>query len=125
MLYIASVPGFILTFGMQFAVDSPRWLCKVGFSLYTKKNDFRIFYLINIFFFVKAGRLDDAKNVISNLWGPSKVEKSIEEFQSVLNNNGGDLESKWSELLEEPHSKGIIINNPLNHFIGFGIFKFS
>jgi hypothetical protein len=30
MLYIASVPGFILTLGMQFAVDSPRWLCKVG-----------------------------------------------------------------------------------------------
>lgn len=33
MLYIASVPGFILAFGMQFAVDSPRWLCKVGFCL--------------------------------------------------------------------------------------------
>ena len=31
MLYIASVPGFILTLGMQYAVDSPRWLCKVGF----------------------------------------------------------------------------------------------
>lgn len=30
MLYIASVPGFILTLGMQFAVESPRWLCKVG-----------------------------------------------------------------------------------------------
>lgn len=29
MLYIASVPGFVLALGMQFAVDSPRWLCKV------------------------------------------------------------------------------------------------
>ncbi|GJT65176.1 probable plastidic glucose transporter 1 isoform X2 [Tanacetum coccineum] len=31
MLYIASVPGFVLALGMQFAVESPRWLCKVGF----------------------------------------------------------------------------------------------
>lgn len=31
MLYIASIPGFILALGMQFAVDSPRWLCKVRF----------------------------------------------------------------------------------------------
>lgn len=29
MLYIASLPGFVLALGMQFAVDSPRWLCKV------------------------------------------------------------------------------------------------
>lgn len=29
MLYISSVPGFVLAFGMQFAVESPRWLCKV------------------------------------------------------------------------------------------------
>lgn len=33
MLYIASVPGFVLAFGMQFAVDSPRWLCKARLSL--------------------------------------------------------------------------------------------
>ncbi|KAJ0489754.1 putative major facilitator, sugar transporter, major facilitator superfamily [Helianthus annuus] len=82
MLYIASVPGFIIASGMQFAVDSPRWLCK-------------------------AGRLNDAKQVIANLWGPSEVEKSIEEFQSVLKNDGGDLDSSWSELLEEPHSRGV------------------
>lgn len=30
MLYIASIPGLIVGLGMQFAVDSPRWLCKVG-----------------------------------------------------------------------------------------------
>ncbi|KAK9060420.1 hypothetical protein SSX86_021124 [Deinandra increscens subsp. villosa] len=88
MLYIASVPGFILTFGMQFAVDSPRWLCK-------------------------AGRLDEAKEVISNLWGKSEVERSIEEFQSVLENDGGDLDSRWSELLEEPHSRVAFIGGTL------------
>ncbi|XP_076906006.1 putative plastidic glucose transporter 1 [Bidens hawaiensis] len=88
MLYIASVPGFIIAFGMQFAVDSPRWLCK-------------------------AGRLDEAKKVISNLWGPTQVAKSIEEFQSVLNNDGGDLDSSWSELLEEPHSRVAFIGGAL------------
>lgn len=30
MLYIASIPGILVALGMQFAVDSPRWLCKVG-----------------------------------------------------------------------------------------------
>lgn len=30
MLYIATIPGFIISLGMQFAVESPRWLCKVG-----------------------------------------------------------------------------------------------
>ncbi|CAH1425783.1 unnamed protein product [Lactuca virosa] len=88
MLYIASVPGFILALGMQFAVESPRWLCK-------------------------AGRLDEAKEVIFNLWGPSEVDKSIEEFQSVLKNDGGDLDSRWSELLEEPHSKVALIGGTL------------
>ncbi|CAL5336385.1 unnamed protein product [Camellia sinensis] len=81
ILYIASVPGFILSLGMQFAVDSPRWLCKVG-------------------------RLEDAKEVIRNLWGPSEVNKAIEEFQSV--NRNDDLESRWLELLEQPHTRGCI-----------------
>ncbi|KAL7250189.1 hypothetical protein ACSBR1_012231 [Camellia fascicularis] len=81
ILYIASVPGFILFLGMQFAVDSPRWLCKVG-------------------------RLEDAKEVIRNLWGPSEVNKAIEEFQSV--NRNDDLESRWLELLEQPHSRGAL-----------------
>ncbi|KAK6118620.1 hypothetical protein DH2020_047612 [Rehmannia glutinosa] len=81
MLYIASVPGIVLALGMQFAVDSPRWLCK-------------------------AGRINDAKEVIRNLWGASKVDKAIEEFQSVIRNDGADLDSSWLELLEEPHSRG-------------------
>ncbi|KAK6918815.1 Major facilitator, sugar transporter-like [Dillenia turbinata] len=82
MLYLASVPGFLLALGMQFAVDSPRWLSKVG-------------------------RLDDAKEVITNLWGASEVDKAMEDIQSVIRNNGNDLDSRWLELLEEPHNKGI------------------
>lgn len=53
-------------------------------------------------------RLDDAKAVICNLWGSSEVDRAIEEFQSVIKNDGTDLESKWSELLEEPHLRGCI-----------------
>uniref|UniRef100_A0A2P2IWX2 Uncharacterized protein MANES_13G066800 n=1 Tax=Rhizophora mucronata TaxID=61149 RepID=A0A2P2IWX2_RHIMU len=83
MLYIASVPGLVLALSMQFAVDSPRWLCKVG-------------------------RLDDAKLVIRNLWGPSEINKSIEEFQTVIKSDGSDVGSRWLELLEEPHSRGCI-----------------
>lgn len=88
MLYIASVPGFILALGMQFSVESPRWLCK-------------------------AGRLDEAKKVINNLWGSSEVDKAIKEFESVLKNDGGDLNSSWLELLEEPHSRVATIGGSL------------
>ncbi|XP_042514719.1 probable plastidic glucose transporter 1 isoform X1 [Macadamia integrifolia] len=104
MLYIASLPAFILTFGMQFAVDSPRWLCKVG-------------------------RLDDAKTVIRNLWGKSEVDKSIEEFQSVIRNDDSDLESSWLELLEEPHRRVAFIGGALfvlQQFAGInGVLYFS
>ncbi|KAL2928889.1 putative plastidic glucose transporter 1 [Bienertia sinuspersici] len=81
MLYIASFPGFILTIGMQFAAESPRWLCKMG-------------------------RLDDAKSIIRNLWGPSEVDSAIEEFQSVFNGNEGDINTSWLELFKEPNYKG-------------------
>ncbi|KAI3699782.1 hypothetical protein L2E82_44313 [Cichorium intybus] len=63
-----------------------------------------------------AGRLDEAKKVISNLWGSSEVDKSIEEFQSVLKNDGDDLDSRWSEILEELHSKVVVA------FIGDALF---
>ncbi|KAI7989034.1 putative plastidic glucose transporter 1 [Camellia lanceoleosa] len=53
-----------------------------------------------------VGRLEDAKEVIRNLWGPSEVNKAIEEFQSV--NRNDDLESRWLELLEQPHSRGAL-----------------
>ncbi|XP_021890093.1 probable plastidic glucose transporter 1 isoform X3 [Carica papaya] len=83
IFYMACVPGFLLACGMQFAVDSPRWLCKVG-------------------------RLDDAKVVVRNIWGESEVNKAIEEFQSVFKNDGSDMDSGWLELLEDPHSRGCI-----------------
>ncbi|GAU42090.1 hypothetical protein TSUD_134740 [Trifolium subterraneum] len=83
MLYIASVPGFIVGLGMQFAVDSPRWLCK-------------------------SGRINDAKKVVRELWGASEVDGAIEEFQSVSKNDGSDLDSRWSEILDQPHSRGCI-----------------
>ncbi|KAL6287306.1 hypothetical protein ACE6H2_011696 [Prunus campanulata] len=104
MLYIASVPGFILALGMQFAVDSPRWLCKVG-------------------------RLNDAKAVIKNVWGASEVEKAIEEFQSVIKNDGSDLDSSWLELLKEPNSRVAFIGGSLfvlQQFAGInGVLYFS
>ncbi|KAL2242486.1 probable plastidic glucose transporter 1 isoform X1 [Sesamum indicum] len=104
MLYIASIPGFLLALGMQFAVDSPRWLCK-------------------------AGRIDDAKEVISNIWGPSQVDKAIEEFQSVIRNDGADLDSSWLELLQEPHSRVALIGGALfilQQFAGInGVLYFS
>ncbi|XP_026392758.1 probable plastidic glucose transporter 1 [Papaver somniferum] len=104
LLYIASAPGFILALGMQFTVDSPRWLCKVG-------------------------RWDAAKNVISNLWGEVEVKKSIEEFKSVINNNGSDSEASWLELLREPHSRVALIGGALfvlQQFAGInGVLYFS
>ncbi|MCD7457713.1 hypothetical protein HAX54_035947 [Datura stramonium] len=104
MLYIASVPGFILALGMQFSVESPRWLCK-------------------------AGRLDEAKKVIKNLWGSSEVDKTIKEFESVIKNDGGDLDSSWLELLEEPHSRVATIGGALfvlQQFAGInGVLYFS
>ena len=33
MLYAACVPGFLIAVGMQFAVESPRWLAKVTYDL--------------------------------------------------------------------------------------------
>ncbi|KAI9108983.1 hypothetical protein K1719_019938 [Acacia pycnantha] len=104
ILYIASIPGVFVALSMQFAVDSPRWLCK-------------------------AGRLDDAKTVVRKLWGASKVEKAIEDFQSVSKSDGSDLDSSWSEILEEPHSRVSFIGGALfvlQQFSGInGVLYFS
>lgn len=104
MLYIASFPAFFLIFGMQFAVESPRWLCKVG-------------------------RLDDAKKVICHLWSESEVSSSIEDIQSVIRNDGSDMETSWFELLAEPHNKVAFIGASLfilQQFTGInGVLYFS
>ena len=52
--------------------------------------------------------MDEAKTVVRELWGASEVESAIEEFQSVSKSDGSDLDSRWSEILEEPHSRGCI-----------------
>ncbi|XP_021275365.1 probable plastidic glucose transporter 1 [Herrania umbratica] len=104
MFYIASIPGFLLSLGMQFAVESPRWLCRVG-------------------------KINDAAAIIHNLWGYSEVDKAIEEFQSVIKNDGSDADSRWLELLEEPHSRVAFIGGVLfvlQQFAGInGVLYFS
>lgn len=65
----------------------------------------------------QAGRLDETRVVICNLWGESEVERAVEEFQSVIRNDGSDLNSGWSELLEEPNSRG----TQVTFLIGFSI----
>lgn len=52
--------------------------------------------------------MDDAKTVVSELWGASEVERAIEEFQSVSKSDGSDLDSRWSEILKAPHSRGCV-----------------
>lgn len=104
MLYIASIPGFLLTIGLQFAADSPRWLYKMG-------------------------KLDDAKSIVCNLWGPSEVDSSIEEFKSVFNGHEGDINTNWLELFEEPNYKVALVGGALfllQQFAGInGILYFS
>lgn len=104
MLYIASCPGFVVMLGMQFAVESPRWLCKVG-------------------------RLEDAKRVISTIWTKADVQNSIEEIQAVVKNDGSDQEAGWFKLLEEPHNRVACIGGSLfilQQFSGInGVLYFS
>lgn len=57
---------------------------------------------------LQVGRMSDAKAVIQRLWGESEVERAIEDFQSVIKDDGSDMESRWLELLQEPHSRGCI-----------------
>lgn len=78
MLYAACVPGVLIVAGMQFAVESPRWLAKVG-------------------------RFDDARKVVESLWEPFEVEKSMEEIKAVVVND--DSRGSWSDLLVEPHNR--------------------
>ncbi|RVW23247.1 putative plastidic glucose transporter 1 [Vitis vinifera] len=100
MLYIATIPGFIISLGMQFAVESP-----------------------------PLAILNEAKTIIRSLWGVSEVDRAIEEFQAVIRNDGSDLDSNWLELLEEPHSRVAFIGGTLfflQQFAGInGVLYFS
>ncbi|TVU09437.1 hypothetical protein EJB05_42909, partial [Eragrostis curvula] len=102
MLYAACVPGVLIVVGMQFAVESPRWLAKVG-------------------------RFDDARKVVETLWGPSEVDKSMEEIKAVVAND--DSQASWSELLVEPHNRVALIGGALfflQQFAGInGVLYFS
>nr|CAB3453311.1 unnamed protein product [Digitaria exilis] len=102
MLYAACIPGFLIVVGMQFAVDSPRWLAKVG-------------------------RFDDARKVVESLWEPSEVDKSMEEIKAVVAND--DSQSSWSDLLVEPHNRVALIGGSLfflQQFAGInGVLYFS
>ncbi|KAK1630630.1 hypothetical protein QYE76_004945 [Lolium multiflorum] len=102
MLYAACVPGFLIVAGMQFAVESPRWLAKVG-------------------------RLDDARKVVEDIWGASEAEKAMEEMKSVVVND--DSQASWSELLSEPHNRVALIGGSLfflQQFAGInGVLYFS
>uniref|UniRef100_A0ACD5Y2R1 Uncharacterized protein n=1 Tax=Avena sativa TaxID=4498 RepID=A0ACD5Y2R1_AVESA len=102
MLYAACVPGFLIVAGMQFAVESPRWLAKVG-------------------------RLDDARKVVEDIWGASEAEKAMEEMKSVVVSD--DSQASWSELLSEPHNRVALIGGSLfflQQFAGInGVLYFS
>ncbi|GJN34078.1 hypothetical protein PR202_gb22716 [Eleusine coracana subsp. coracana] len=102
MLYAACVPGVLIVIGMQFAVESPRWLAKVG-------------------------RFDDARKVVETLWEPSEVDKSMEEIKAVVIND--DSQASWSELLVEPHNRVALIGGALfflQQFAGInGVLYFS
>ncbi|XP_020259284.1 probable plastidic glucose transporter 1 isoform X1 [Asparagus officinalis] len=104
MLFFASCPAFIVMLGMQFAVESPRWLCKVG-------------------------RINDAKRVIGSLWSASDVQNSIEGIQSVIKNDNNQVRQGWLELLKKPHNKVACIGGSLfvlQQFSGInGVLYFS
>ncbi|CAN6447097.1 unnamed protein product [Victoria cruziana] len=104
MLFVASIPAIIVMFGMQFTVESPRWLCK-------------------------AGKWDDAKVVVSQIWGESQIDKAMKEIRSVVNLDGSDIEADWLELFQEPYNKVAAIGGMLfvlQQFAGInGVLYFS
>ena len=113
MLYAACIPGFLIVVGMQFAVESPRWLAKVtsigvqscySRSLFTSESHI-----------LQVGRFDDARKVVESLWEPSEVDKSMEEIKAVVAND--DSQSSWSELLVEPHNRGSSIHQNMLFFL--------
>ncbi|KAL2650798.1 hypothetical protein R1flu_018926 [Riccia fluitans] len=102
MFWVATLPGLLLIGGMQFAVESPRWLGKVG-------------------------KWDEASVTIENLWGKDKVEGAIEELRNA--NATKEEEASWSELLSKRYFKVAGIGGALfalQQFAGInGVLYFS
>ncbi|KAH9304363.1 hypothetical protein KI387_008767, partial [Taxus chinensis] len=104
MFFIASVTGFLLIIGLQFVAESPRWLGKVG-------------------------RWEEAKTVISQLWGKSQIECALKELKDANNLDRSCEEANWSELLTKRHYKAPAIGGTLfvlQQFAGInGVLYFS
>ncbi|PKA51487.1 putative plastidic glucose transporter 1 [Apostasia shenzhenica] len=104
LLFIASGFGGVLMLGMQFAAESPRWLCKME-------------------------RVADAERVIRSLWSKTNVENYIKEIQSVTKNDASNSKASWFDLLVEPHNKVAFIGGSLfilQQFSGInGVLYFS
>lgn len=104
LFWISIIPGILLIIGMQFAVESPRWLSKTG-------------------------RWEEARKVIQMLWGDSSVESAMEELQKSSDLRESNMEISWSELFSERYYKAPAIGSALfalQQFAGInGVLYFS
>lgn len=104
LFWIAIIPGVLLIIGMQFAVESPRWLSKVG-------------------------RWGEAEDIIRKLWGESNVQTAMEELKKAAESTESSVEISWFELLSERYYKAPIIGSALfalQQFAGInGVLYFS
>ncbi|BFI24319.1 hypothetical protein MPTK2_1g10400 [Marchantia polymorpha subsp. ruderalis] len=102
MFWVATLPGLLLIVGMQYAVESPRWLGNVG-------------------------KWDDASSTIEKLWGKENVEEAIKELRNA--NINKEEEASWSELLTKRYFKVASIGGALfalQQFAGInGVLYFS
>ncbi|GJN34081.1 hypothetical protein PR202_gb22719 [Eleusine coracana subsp. coracana] len=134
MLYAACVPGVLIVIGMQFAVESPRWLAKVPSNIFSFGGGVR-FVLQDPSLYQKAlsvypYRLEGL-TMLEKLWrhfgNLPEVDKSMEEIKAVVIND--DSQASWSELLVEPHNRVALIGGALfflQQFAGInGVLYFS
>lgn len=104
MFWIATVPGILLIVGMQFAIESPRWLWKVG-------------------------RWEEASRIIRKVWGESKLKGAIAELRKSSDSEESNKEITWSDLLSKRYYKAPAIGSTLfalQQFAGVnGVLYFS
>ncbi|CAM6082925.1 unnamed protein product [Calypogeia fissa] len=102
MFWLATIPGALLVTGMQFCVESPRWLGKMG-------------------------RWNEASLTIEKLWGKDKVEDAMEALRNA--NSAQEEEASWSELFTRRYMKVVGIGGSLFAFQQFaginGVLYFS